>query len=67
LRKNGIFAQIHYIPVHLLDYYSRFGWKKGDFPKAENYYEKTLSLPMFPGLTDDELDYVIKTIKDFYI
>jgi UDP-4-amino-4,6-dideoxy-N-acetyl-beta-L-altrosamine transaminase len=67
LRENGIFAQIHYIPVHLLDYYSRFGWKKGDFPNAEKYYEGTLSLPMFPGLTDDEQDFVIKTVKDFFI
>jgi len=65
LRKNGIFAQIHYIPVHLLDYYRQFGWKKGDFPVAEAYYEKTLSLPMYPSLTDDEQDYVIEQVKKF--
>ena len=66
LHKNGILAQIHYIPVHLLDYYSRFGWKKGDFPIAESYYEKTISLPMFPSLTADEQNYVIDKVKAFF-
>ena len=66
LRKNGIFAQIHYIPVHLLDYYRQFGWKKGDFPLAENYYEKTLSLPMYPSLKDEEQDYIINKVKAFF-
>ncbi len=66
LRKNGIYAQIHYIPVHLLDYYSQFGWKKGDFPVAENYYEQTISLPMFPTLTEEEQNFVIEKIQEFY-
>ncbi len=66
LHQNGILAQIHYIPVHLLDYYSQFGWKKGDFPIAESYYEKTISLPMFPSLTEDEQNYVIEKIKAFF-
>jgi len=65
LRENGIFAQIHYIPVHLLDYYTRFGWRKGDFPNAEKYYEGTISLPMFPSLTTDEQNFVIKKITTF--
>ena len=67
LHKNGILAQIHYIPVHLLPYYRKnFGWKKGDFPKAEQYYEECISLPMFHSLTDEEQDYVIEKIKYFY-
>ncbi len=66
LHKNGIFAQIHYIPVHLLDYYRQFGWKKGDFPNAEAYYEKTISLPMFPSLTDAEQNFVIEKVKSFF-
>ncbi len=66
LRKNGIFAQIHYIPVHLLDYYQQFGWKKGDFPVAEDYYEKTLSLPMYPSLKEEEQDYVINKVRAFF-
>ncbi|MFH1119629.1 MAG: UDP-4-amino-4,6-dideoxy-N-acetyl-beta-L-altrosamine transaminase [Bacteroidota bacterium] len=66
LRKHNIFSQVHYIPVHLMPYYRAFGWKKGDFPNAERYYERCLSLPMFPTLTDEELSFVIKSIVDFY-
>ncbi len=66
LRRNKIFAQVHYIPVHLQPYYKQFGWKKGDFPVAENFYEKALSLPMFPSLTDEEQNFVIKKVIEFY-
>ena len=45
LRSKNIFAQVHYIPVHLMPYYKQFGWSKGDCPIAESYYEKCLSLP----------------------
>ena len=66
LRQNGIYAQVHYIPVHLLDIYSRFGWKKGDFPEAERYYAEALSLPMYPGLRDEQQEYVIHKVKEFF-
>ncbi len=63
LRAAGILAQVHYIPMHLHPYYQELGWKKGDLPFAEEYYSKCISLPMFPTLTDDEVDYVISTVK----
>ena len=66
LRQKNIFAQVHYIPTHLMPYYRRFGWKEGDLSVAENYYQNCLSLPMFPALTNDEQEYVIKTIFSFY-
>jgi UDP-4-amino-4,6-dideoxy-N-acetyl-beta-L-altrosamine transaminase len=66
LREKSIFAQIHYIPCHLMPYYRRKGWKKGDFPNAENYYDHCISLPMFPSLTDEEQRYVIETVCAFY-
>ena len=62
LREHHIFAQVHYIPAHLMPYYQSFGWKIGDLPKAENYYEKCLSLPMYPTLTSDEQDMVIEIV-----
>jgi UDP-4-amino-4,6-dideoxy-N-acetyl-beta-L-altrosamine transaminase len=65
LRTKNIFCQVHYIPVHTMPYYKQFGWKKGDFPLAEAYYEQCLSLPMFPALTDLEQDFVIASIKEF--
>lgn len=66
LREQNIFVQIHYIPAHLMPYYRQFGWKEGDLPNAEHYYEGCLSLPMYPTLTNDEQDYVIKSIKKFH-
>ena len=66
LREKSIFAQIHYIPVHLMPYYRDFGWKEGDFPNAEEYYNHCISLPMYPTLTDDEQEFVIETITNFY-
>jgi UDP-4-amino-4,6-dideoxy-N-acetyl-beta-L-altrosamine transaminase len=65
LKKNNIFAQVHYIPVHTMPYYKSLGWKKGDFPVAEAYYEKCLSLPMYPTLSDEEQQYVIDKVKSF--
>lgn len=65
LRSKNIFAQVHYIPVHLLPYYQHLGFKKGDFPIAEKYYDQCLSLPMYPTLTDEEQEYVIKSVYEF--
>lgn len=66
LRTQNIFAQIHYIPVHLMPYYRQFGWKEGDFPEAEAYYKKCLSLPMYPTLTEAEQNYVIEKVLTFH-
>lgn len=66
LRKNNIFAQIHYIPCHLMPYYRQLGWKEGDFPNAESYYRGCISLPMYPTLTFDEQLYVVNKIKEFF-
>ncbi|PSR52460.1 UDP-4-amino-4,6-dideoxy-N-acetyl-beta-L-altrosamine transaminase [Adhaeribacter arboris] len=63
LRQHQIYAQVHYIPVHTMPYYQRLGWKPGDFPAAENYYEHCLSLPMYPTLTEQEQEFVIHQIK----
>ncbi len=65
LRSKNIFVQVHYIPVHLMPYYKNFGWKKGDFPHAEAYYDQCLSIPMFPTLTEEEQEYVIDCILNF--
>jgi len=66
LKTHQIYAQIHYIPCHLMPYYRELGWKEGDMPKAEKYYKKCLSLPMFPTLTQDEQMYVINLIMNYY-
>jgi len=67
LRVHNIFAQIHYIPCHLMPYYRDLGGKEGDFVCAEKYYKHCISLPMFPTLSDEELNYIIETIKAYYV
>ena len=66
LRKENIFVQIHYIPVHLQPYYKKLGWEIGDFPIVENYYEQCLSIPIYPSLKNEEQKYVISQILKFY-
>jgi UDP-4-amino-4,6-dideoxy-N-acetyl-beta-L-altrosamine transaminase len=66
LKSNGIFAQIHYYPVHLMPYYRNLGWKENDLPFVETYYQKCISLPMYSTLTNDEQEYVINTVLNYY-
>jgi UDP-4-amino-4,6-dideoxy-N-acetyl-beta-L-altrosamine transaminase len=65
LRVEGIYAQIHYVPLHTMPYYQELGSNKGDFPIAEAYYDRCISLPMYPTLTDKEQDFVIETVLKF--
>ncbi|HEX3008109.1 MAG TPA: UDP-4-amino-4,6-dideoxy-N-acetyl-beta-L-altrosamine transaminase, partial [Bacteroidales bacterium] len=63
LRELGIGTQVHYIPITHQPYYmTTFGTKKGTFVAAEHYYERTISLPLHPGLTDGQVDRVIQNI-----
>lgn len=67
LNENGVGTVIHYpIPPHLQEAYSELGYKKGDFPIAEEIAETCLSLPLYQELTEDEINYVINTIKKFF-
>jgi len=67
LRENHVYAQIHYIPCHLMPYYRKQGWNEGDRPHSEIYYQKCISLPMFPTLTEEEQMTVIKLIDSYYV
>lgn len=67
LHKNNILTQVHYIPLHLMPYYQKRGNKKGDFPIVEAYYQHCLSLPMFPSLTEEEQNYIIEKVINFFI
>ena len=62
LKSQNIMSQIHYIPLHMMPYYKNLGWKIGDFPNAENYYSKCLSIPMYPSLEDNDVSYVLTTL-----
>jgi dTDP-4-amino-4,6-dideoxygalactose transaminase len=65
LREGGIGTQVHYIPVHLQPYYrKKYGYAAGKCPVAEAYYERCLSLPLFPAMSDSDVDRVIGAIKE---
>lgn len=65
LKGRGIGTSVHFIPLHRHPFYQRtFGCGAGDYPNAEWIYERCLSLPVYPGMTDEEVDYVIHTISD---
>ena len=66
LRDNQVYCQIHYIPAHLMPYYKRLGYREGDFTIAEEYYSRCLTIPIYPSLSDEEQDYIIDMIKNFY-
>ncbi len=63
LREQNIGVNVHYIPVHTQPYYQKLGFSWGDFPNSEDYYRKAISLPIFPSLSEEEQNYVIKTLK----
>jgi perosamine synthetase len=67
LRAENIGVNVHYIPVHLHSYYrERFGYKGGEFPIAENAHAQLISLPMFHGMSDQDVDDVIAAVSKVF-
>jgi UDP-4-amino-4,6-dideoxy-N-acetyl-beta-L-altrosamine transaminase len=64
LRHAGIGVNVHYIPVHTQPYYRQLGFKLGDYPEAEAYSARAISLPLFPRLSDDELLTVVTAVRE---
>jgi len=65
LKNKGVGTQVHYIPVHTQPFYrARFGTNWGDCPCAEDYYKKCLSLPIFPAMSDNDIDKVINSLSE---
>lgn len=68
MRGNGLLVQVHYLPVHLHPFYRKnYSYKKGDFPVAESLYMGAISVPLFPQMTDNDVNFVIKTIKSILL
>ncbi|MFB4167777.1 UDP-4-amino-4,6-dideoxy-N-acetyl-beta-L-altrosamine transaminase [Virgibacillus sp. JSM 102003] len=63
LNEANIGVNVHYIPVHLQPYYQKMGYNKGDYPIAEELYDHIITLPLFPAMTDENVHYVINTVK----
>jgi dTDP-4-amino-4,6-dideoxygalactose transaminase len=65
LRARNIGTSVHFIPLHLHPYYQHaWGYRPGDFPSAEAAYEQTVSLPLYPGMTEGDADDVIQALSD---
>lgn len=62
-RANNIGVNVHYIPVHLQPYYQKLGFKAGDFPNAERYYQRAISIPLFAQLTEAEQGQVVAILS----
>lgn len=66
LKEKDVFCQVHYVPVHWHPYYQKLGYKKEICAKAGRFYEKIISLPIYPGLKKDEQEKIINAINKFY-
>lgn len=62
LRSKGIGVNLHYIPVHMQPYYRDMGFNIGDFPESEQYYARAISLPIHPGLSEEDQSFVVDTL-----
>lgn len=62
LRESGIGVQVHYIPVHVQPYFQAMGFKSGQFPQAEAHYARTLTLPLYPTLGEQQQDVVVSEL-----
>ena len=68
LKSRGISTSVHFIPLHLHSLYQRhLGYRAGQFPQAEQHFEHAISLPIFPGMTDVEIDRVIEALREISI
>lgn len=62
LREKSLGVQVHYIPVYWQPYYQELGYGKGICPNAEDFYQREISIPLFPSMSDEDIEYVVNTI-----
>jgi len=64
MRKRNIGVQVHYIPIYRQPYYQDQGYAGADYPQAEAYYRTSMTIPLFPGMSDEDVEQVIQTVRD---
>ena len=68
LKERGVGSSVHFIPLHLHPYYKQeWGYREGDFPVAEDYFNRSISLPIYPAMSDADQERVIEALKDIAI
>jgi dTDP-4-amino-4,6-dideoxygalactose transaminase len=63
LRAAGLGVNVHYIPIHFQPFWRARGFREGQFPVAERYYERAISLPLHPSLSDADLAFVVQAVR----
>ncbi len=66
LRQDGIGVQVHYIPVYWHPYYQQLGYKKGTSPNAEDFYKREISLPIYPAMGKEDIEFVIEKVEKVF-
>ena len=66
LRAKGLGVQVHYIPIYLQPYYQTLNYEKGICPIAEEFYEREISIPIYPMQTEEDINYVIRAIQESF-
>ncbi|MFA5238562.1 MAG: UDP-4-amino-4,6-dideoxy-N-acetyl-beta-L-altrosamine transaminase [Phycisphaerae bacterium] len=66
LRSRQLGVQVHYIPVHLQPYYLQLGYSRDLCPRAKDFYEREISLPLYPAMSEEDIDYVIQKVHDVF-
>jgi dTDP-4-amino-4,6-dideoxygalactose transaminase len=66
LMQKGVGVQVHYIPVYQHPYYRNLGYKQNLCPVAEDFYNREISIPMYPAMQDKDIDFVIKTLNEVF-
>jgi dTDP-4-amino-4,6-dideoxygalactose transaminase len=65
LKERGVGTSVHFIPLHLHPYYrDTFGYTRGDFPQASEVYERIISLPIYPRMTETDVGHVVEAVRD---
>lgn len=64
MKAKGVCLNLHYIPVHTQPYYQNLGFKNGDFPVSEKYYEEAFTLPLYYSLTDEQQEYIVNVLNE---
>lgn len=65
LREHGIIGHVHYIPIYLQPFYQKMGFNADVFPNAALYYSQAITLPLYPGLTSAQQDFIIESLRQF--
>ena len=67
LHRHGIKVQVNYLPAHLHPVFKNSGYKRGDFPMSENFYQSEISLPIYSGLGEGDIVKIVRCIEDFFL